>query len=91
MNTEMEIWQRFVDAGGLDLAKRKLQVLVGKTDKDVLYWAFKRALTYTEPISFQVLADAVAKRAASAIKRKEKEDLGFARDLCGGVCLGALA
>ena len=85
------IWNRFIEAGGLALARRKLEVMVGKYDPDTLYWAFQRTLTYLEPISTDMLADAVAKRAASAIKRHHREELSLAKELSGGICLGALA
>jgi len=85
------MWNRFIEAGGLELARRKLEVMVGQYDSDTLYWAFQRTLTYLEPISTNMLADAVAKRAASAIKRQQREELSLAKELSGGLCLGALA
>lgn len=91
MQKDDMVWNRFVESGGLELASRKLEVMVGESDPDTLYWAFQRTLTYLEPISADMLADAVAKRAASAIKRQQKEDLSLAKELSGGICLGALA
>ena len=85
------IWYRFVEAGGLAMAGRKLEVMGGKVDSDLLYWAFKRALTYTDYLNEDILADAVAKRAASAMKRQDKEKFSLAKDLSDGLCLGALA
>ena len=91
MQKEDVVWNRFVEAGGLELASRKLEVMVGESNEDTLYWAFQRTLTYLEPISTDTLADAVAKRAASAIKRQQRETLSLAKELSGGLCLGALA
>ena len=85
------MWYRFVEEGGLAKACRKLETKVGHVDTKTLYWAFKRTLTYTDYLSEDLLADAVAKRAASAIKRQKKETFSLAKDLSGGLCLGALA
>jgi hypothetical protein len=85
------MWYRFVEAGGLAKVGRRLETMVGAVDTDTLYWAFKRALTYTDYLSEDLLADAVAKRAASAIKRERKDNFSLAKDLSGGICLGALA
>lgn len=85
------MWYRFAEAGGLAMAGRRLEVMVGEVKPDTLFWAFERTLTYLEPISEEMLADAVAKRAASAIKRQQKETFSLAKDLCGGICFGALA
>jgi hypothetical protein len=92
MNEENEMmWYRFVEAGGYALAARKLESMVGEADADTIHWAFKRALTYTDYLSEEILADAVAKRAASAMKRRQKETFSLAKDLSGGLCLGVLA
>lgn len=85
------MWYRFVEAGGLAKAGRKLEVMVGAVDADTLYWAFQRALTYTDYLNEDILADAVAKRAASAIRRQQKEETSLAKDLSGGLLFGALA
>ncbi len=90
MMNEM-VWYRFVEAGGFAKASRKLEVMVGAVDADALYWAFQRALTYTDYLTEDILADAVAKRAASAIKRQQKEEVSLAKDLSGGMLFGALA
>ena len=92
MNTnEHQMWNRFVETGGLAQAGHKLEKLGFQVDVNTIEWAFNRTLTYFEPISQEMLVDAVAKRAASALKRQQKENFSLARELTGGICIGALA